>query len=138
MAVDDRQGPFSGPAVLQQEITPILSEPAALGGIFQQQAHLVIEIVPIGNRQPSLGLADQGGDLLEVLHVRPVNDRLAEQRSFKDVVPAHRYQAAADEDDVGQGIEGEHFPDGVDQQHIAGLQGLTLAINSCTQHVTQI
>jgi quercetin dioxygenase-like cupin family protein len=57
------------------------------------------------------------GDFQEVEQVHPGQHRLAQRRRFQQVVPAVLDQAAADEGDIGQGIEEQQLAHGVAEQH---------------------
>ena len=67
MTIDHRQGPLGCPAVLEQQMVAVLAEPLAFRRILDQQAHLMVKIILIGNPQAPLCFADQAGDFLEWL-----------------------------------------------------------------------
>ena len=64
------------------------------------------------------------GDLLEVLHVRPEHDRLAEDRRLEDVVAAVIDQAAADEHRGRQLIELRQLADRVEHDDVGARLGV--------------
>ena len=60
-------------------------------------------------------LADNG---LEVLHVRPEDDRLASHDGFNGVLAARGSQALTDEDDGGEVVPVAQFTGSVDEQNV--------------------
>ena len=49
--------------------------------------------------------------------MRPGQHRQAHRGRLEQIVAADRHQAAADEGDVGGGIEIHQLPEGIEQQH---------------------
>ena len=64
------------------------------------------------------------GDLLEVLHVRPEHDRLAEHRRLEDVVAAVIDEAAADEHRRRDLIELRQLADRIEHHHVGARLGV--------------
>ena len=58
--------------------------------------------------------------LAEIAHVRAHEHRLAAHRGLQHVVPADRHEAAADEDDLGERVEGGQLAHGVEDDDRAG------------------
>ena len=70
------------------------------------------------------------GDLLEVVHVRPEHDRLAEHRRLEDVVPAGVDQAAADEHRRRNLIDLRELADRVEDDDVGARLGVDGQIGS--------
>ena len=70
------------------------------------------------------------GDLLEVLHVRAEDDRLAEDRRLEDVVAAVIDEAAADEHGGGELIELRQLADRVEDDDVGARLGVDRQLGS--------
>ena len=70
------------------------------------------------------------GDLLEVLHVRPEDHRLAEDRRLEDVVPAVIGEAAADEHRRRHLIELRQLADRVEHHDVGARLGVDRQLRS--------
>src|SRR5262245_11525633 len=78
------------------------AEPGAANRIRHQRAQGVVEL-SLGVDLHGRPVRDErGGDLLEILHVRPEYDWLAEDRRLEDVVSAVVRQTATDEHGRGE------------------------------------
>jgi len=63
--------------------------------------------------------------------VRADDGRLAAESGFEDVVTSPAVEGAADEDEVGEGVEGGEFAEGVDEEGGRAVEGAGLGFRSC-------
>ncbi len=88
--------------------------------IFQQARELALELGAVLHEEPAPAALQQLRALAEVAHVRAHEHRLAAHRRLQHVVPADRHEAAADEDDLGERVEGGQLAHGVEDHDRAG------------------
>ena len=106
------------------------AEPGAAHRIGDQRQQRLVELA-LGLHLDGRAVAQERvGDLLEVLHVRPEHDRLAEDRRLEDVVAAVIDQAAADEHRGRQLIELRQLADRVEHDDVGARLGVDRQIAS--------
>ena len=91
-------------------------------GSVSKREQRLFESTRAGDLNGSVLGDERLGDLLEVVHVRAEDDRLAEHRRLQDIVPAGVNQAAPDEDGGGDLIHLRQLADRVEHDDVrAGL-----------------
>ena len=93
------------------------------GSVTQREQRLVELALRLHLNRRAVG-EERVGDLLEVLHVRAEDDRLAEDRRLEDVVAAVIDQAAADEHRGGHLIELRQLADRVEHDDVGARLGV--------------
>ena len=103
---DQGDRPRQRAAFAGDALAPGLAAPAGLGGIGQQVPSIAAaRAAASAMRATAHRVEQQRGDLGEIVHVRTDHRRHAQRRGFQQVVAADLLQAAADEGDIGAGVE---------------------------------
>ena len=113
-----RQQPLQGALVVAQHLLSGSGHGRRDLRLRPQAREAVAQLAGIRHLEQRPGVAQLRGDVEEVEQVRTGEHRLAQGRRLQQVVPAVGHQAAADESDVGQGIEEQQLAHGIAEQHL--------------------
>src|ERR1051325_2606867 len=102
---DDGQRAVAGAALRFDERLRCRAHARAAHGIANQAEDRLFELGARAHLDGRAVVEKRLGDLAEVLHVRPEDDRFAVERRLEDVVSASGNEAAADEHDGRNLIE---------------------------------
>jgi len=132
---DGGEGAIESAAAAFDQLARGAAHAIHLLGIFEEVNHLYAGVFGAFDLDGGARFDEASGDGREILHGRAEDGDFAECGGFENVVAAGIYEGAADEDAVGEAVEGGEFSDGVEQedgdvvrnrvQAVAGARGNT-------------
>ena len=102
-------------------------------GVAQQARECRGESAGVAHRDQRALLRQGARDVRAVELLGPGEHRQAQRCRLEQVVAADRHQAAADEGDVGRGVEIQQLPERVEQQHIVAAVEPQIRRGRCQQ-----
>src|SRR6267142_2603147 len=113
---DGGEGAVEGATTALDQLARGAAHALHLFGILKEVNHFDAGVLGTFDLDGCAGFDEAGGDGGEIFHGRAEDRDFAERGRFENVVAAGIYKGAADEDAVGEAVEGGEFADGVEEE----------------------